>query len=245
MKNQNDKQALSAEELKLEQRIDDYLTGKMDDAAMSLFEQELFESDELLRKVEIRERLIMSFKAGSASQAETRLSQPDIEPIHQTQSSGRGDYRYYYLAAAAVVLLLILFRIPSPTANPNGLSNEEIRNMGDQYGQAFVLSTPFELRVDNALRDSENPIISAGPSNTTTLEEELSFKWESIAGGQDKIELLKVFDNTGREIHRQTEPRSPVVFNKTLSPGVYYWTLEGAEAETWHTGRFVVLPITN
>lgn len=98
----------------------------------------------------------------------------------------------------------------------------------------FRLNANLEAMINSPTRSAVWEILS--PANDYVYDHPFFFRWKRASPLALK---LKILSNTNRVIYTFAVTGREFLFNKPLSPGLYYWKLESSQ-DLLHVGRFRV-----
>jgi hypothetical protein len=226
---------MSCEFVNRDQRIDDFLLGKLSPAEAEAFEIHIFGCAECLDELRLREQMIALIKeervTAIADYPPQRLPKQRPRLIKPIVNFLRFRPNIWIYAGTAAVLLIGFFIIPL-------LRRQETPNT---FTANFIEAPALESKFGQALRSSEFSLTIIVPQIGENFIGDIEFRWE-IRKDEQAFSgplVLKILNNREASAHTATVENGQYICKEKLAPGVYYWTLE-EQGETLYLGKFFV-----
>jgi len=219
-----------------DQRIDDFLMGKLSQKEADDYEIHLFGCPECLEELRIREQAIKLIKQERESLV--------ADYAQRTSPKQRGGLTiaisdvfekwagpWVYVGAAVTVAIIALFARQL-------LQKEE---SGEHYADNFKPSASLESIMQQTPRSSSTSIAVISPKNDESFESNVFFKWEIRENEGETIGVLdlKIMNNQGTPIFSKRLEEWEFNLQDNLNPGLYYWTIE-RQGEMLYLGKFFI-----
>jgi hypothetical protein len=218
-----------------DQRMDDFLMGRLSQQEADDYEIHLFGCTECLAELRMREQAITLIKQERESLiADYAQDKPSKEggvlAIFFGNLLERWPAVWVYAGAAVAVLII-------------GIIVQQVlqkKNSGDQYAASFAASPVLESLIEQAKRSSSIVITVRSPENGRNFTDDIPFQWEfKKEDGNEFTELVdfKIMNNRETVVFSARIDGREFRLSETLSPGLYYWTIE-LQGETLYLGKF-------
>lgn len=102
------------------------------------------------------------------------------------------------------------------------------------YAANFATAPDLESLLEDEIRAEDFEVLA--PKNGSVFRGQIKFIWK---GGEGSDLQLQVLSNREEIVFDATHVRSPFLFSKKLTPGLYYWKLTTSE-ELLFVGKFLV-----
>jgi hypothetical protein len=218
------------------ERMDDFLMGKLSQKEADEYEIHLFGCAECLEEVRIREEAVKLIKQERESLIADYIKDKSTNQrgaftisLSDIFERWSGAWVYAGAAVAVAVIALIAWQL---------LQKEET---GEQYAGSFKPSVRLESLLQQGQRSSSISIAVISPKNSESIENEVFFKWDiqenegETTGALD----LKIMDNQETPIFGKRLEQWEFNLKDNLKPGLYYWTIE-RQGETLYLGKFFI-----
>lgn len=208
-------QMTQSNESNWQDRIDDYLLGKLSPEESDAFEIYCFGNPEFLKEVQIREELIKVIKEKNEADLLTNSSQP-ITPMTNTSTKFWSNSWAWASIAAVLILTLTItlnyFKVetqPSPLA-ANYVENEHLESLVGQTRRSVGL----EVKVTS-------------PNINQHFNDRVYFKVDLIAGQNTVSDslVLNILSNSNEVVYSIKLEDLDYTVKEQLEPGLYYWEL--------------------
>ena len=218
-----------------DQRMDDFLMGKLSQQESEAFEIHLFGCPECLEEVRIREETIKLIKQERGLLAAERPAQSSrgaaaIRLWTNRLIQERRSAWVYVGIAAALLLLLIL-----------GRQVLLKRHTPVETEARFVESPRLESVLKQTFQSSELSVSINSPRVGQNLTGEILFQWRITSEGKEfrRPLELRILNNRETLVWTTTVETDHYVLEEPLDTGVYYWTLE-EQGQMLYLGKFFV-----
>ena len=219
-----------------EQRMEDFLMGKLSRKEADAFEIHVFGCRECLEELRIREQAIALIKEEQdtlmADYAKPKRRQPSgAITISLGKVFQRWQNAWVYAGVAVAVLVIALVA--------RQLLREE--DVTKQYAANFVESSRLESVLKQTYQSSAILVSIISPAIGENVEGEVLFQWVIKKDDKEFSEPLelKVMNNREASIHSKVIEGNRYVLPKHFDPGLYYWTLE-EQGEMLYLGKFFI-----
>lgn len=218
-----------------DQRLDDFLFGKLSPNDAEAFEIHTFGCAECLGELRLREQMIALIKeervTAVADDPAQRATKPLIGLVNTIfEFLPFRQQLWIYVGGFAILLIgffATMFLRRSETPEIDAANFVELPHLESQAGQTF--------------RSGEfSPSIFA-PQIGENFIGDIEFRWEIKKDGEEfrgPVEL-KILNNREVILHTVTVANGQHVLEENLTPGLYYWTLS-ANNETLYIGNFFI-----
>lgn len=229
--------------------IDDYLSGKLDEATMKAFETHFFQCDDCLQSLQYQSELKNLLKDETPAlfpNYQPRGKNPTAEVLPLVPSLPLRNFaNWAYLSAAAVLLSLVLFNLSSFFGKHKGIDlplpeNISAEQVAARYGENFISLPSMEEEVTTR---TTKTIVEVFPPNESVVTFPLRFRWQLSATAVEEFQpyQFSLMDNRRKVLDQQIINEREYFLKSRLIPGLYYWTLS-SDSHIFHTGKFWVLP---
>lgn len=223
------------------EKFDDYLLGKLSDQDIEIVETALMECDDCLKKLTLREKVIGVIREeGSAIKADLAYIK-GVEPNLTLETPRAPAWYKYAFIAAAIVMIIFSYRYLMNEKSP-GKSADPIADLIAAHGDIYQPSPALEHRRGQVFRNDGILLDKAAPEDTIIahLNPILSWQWKDAGFDPSDSVYVNIFNNQEQLIYRRMADGLKHQVEETLSPGLYYWTLERKVGDVF-TGRIIVV----
>lgn len=239
-----------------QQKIDDYLLGRLSEDESENFEIYCFGHPEFLEEVRLKEQMLKLIKeeretlfAERESRKKTNLTIRNLSNFFQEYRLGKAGMRNgevrelrnlsnffqehrsaWVYTTAAVVLLLALLIIP-------GLIRKDVEiNLAN-----FEESPALESRMGAYYRSPDFQVIITSPEKGANFKDQIPFQ---VDVKRDKVKVegpfeLKILNNKEVMVFNGRIENNQYILKEKLEPGLYYWGLE-YKNELLYIGKFYI-----
>lgn len=221
---------MSCELINRDQRIDDFLLGKLSAAEAEALEIHVFGCAVCLEELRWREQMIALIKEERVTAAADRAPRRPANLLRSIREFFRLQPNVWIYAVAAILLV--------------GLAVTQFlrRSAPPEIEAANFAELPhLESRVGQALRSGEFSLAILAPKIGENFTGDIEFRWEIKKDGEEfrgPLEL-KILNNREEPVHTTTVENGQYILKAKLAPGLYYWTLDD-HGETLYLGKFFV-----
>jgi len=214
-----------------DQRIDEFLLGKLSPAEAEAFEIHAFGCAACLEELRLREQMMVLIKEERVTAVATHTRRRPVSLVKSILDFFRLQPNVWIYAGAAAVLLvgLALTQLLRRSETP------------DIDAANFAELPHLESRVGQVLRSGEFSLSVHAPKIGDNFSGDIQFRWEAKKDGEDfrGAFALKILNNHEESVYATTVENGQYILKAKLAPGLYYWTLD-EHGETLYLGKFFV-----
>lgn len=218
------------------QKMDDFLLGKLSREEAKSFEVHTFGCPECLEELRLREQMVHLIKeereALIADYAQQKSSKQKSSILTSIKTFIPNLQKGWVYAGAAVAILLLIF-LTSPILFEKDISEINRAN--------FEESPWFESLLKNQVRSSGISASILSPAIGKNFKNDIVFRWNIQKNGKEFLGPfdLKIMNNKEAIIHSAEITGNQYELKEGFEPGLYYWVLE-ENSEMIFLGKFFV-----
>jgi hypothetical protein len=221
--------------LNTDDRIDDYLSGRLSQKEAETFELHYLSCDDCFRKLQARKQMLAVIRekgetlfAEFIEEEANKGSKNGIRPrqfADTLRDIGERKIFWIYISGTAAVLLILILYFAKERHKP-------------PLAESFRESPYLEERIKTQdFRRSGNGFQLIAPAGEADFSPQtpILFRWEK--SGTEPLRL-KILNNKGDKLFSFPVSENQYLFREELPPGLYYWKVE--TDDDFRIGKFFV-----